>query len=283
MRTSPSSSAQEARKVIAQRLREIRLDADNMTARALAKAANWHESKVSKIEHGRTVPSEGDIRQWCRICGAEDQVTELVTASRAADLMYVEWKRLQRTGLRQLQVTKIRMYEHVRHFRVYCSNVIPGLFQTPAYAEALLTSIAEFRAAPNDVSAAVTARLERTRFLHEGNHRFAALIEEWVLRSRIGDAEVMAGQLGHLLAIMTLPSVSLGIIPQRAGRHLWPIEAFNIFDDSLVQVELLTAEINVSQPGEIAQYVAGFNRLSRMAVYGPAARQLIAGVLTELS
>ncbi|MFE3453674.1 helix-turn-helix domain-containing protein [Nonomuraea sp. NPDC059194] len=282
MRTSPSSSAQQARQGISQRLREIRLDA-GLTARAVAKAAGWHESKASKIEHGRTVPSEADIRAWCAACDAEDAVTELIGASRAADLMYVEWKRLQKTGLRQLQVSKIKMYEPVRHFRVYCSNVVPGLFQTPAYAEALLTSIADFREAPNDVAQAVAARVERARFLHEGNHRFAVLVEEWVLRCRIGDAEVMAGQLGHLLAVMSLPSVSLGIIPQGAGRRMWPVETFNIFDDTLVQVELLTAEINVSQPSEIAQYVRGFNRLSELAVYGAPARQLVSAAISDLS
>lgn len=245
--------------------------------------AGWHESKASKIEHGRTVPSESDIRTWCAACGAEDQSTELIAASRAADLMYVEWKRLQRTGLRQLQLQKIKMYEQVRHFRVYCSNVIPGLFQTAAYAESLLSSIAAFREAPNDVAEAVAARVARARLLHEGSHRFAVLVEEWVLRSRIGDAGVMAGQLGHLLAIMSLPSVSLGIIPRDADRRMWPVEAFNIFDDTLVQVELLTAEINVNQPSEIAQYVKGFNHLSELAVYGTAARQLIAAAIAEVS
>lgn len=197
--------------------------------------------------------------------------------------MYVEWKRLQRTGLRQLQLSKLKMYEQVRHFRVYCSNVVPGLFQTAAYAEALLSSIAAFREAPNDVTEAVAARVARARFLHEGDHRFAVLIEEWVLRSRIGDAEAMAGQLGHLLAIMSLPSVSLGVIPQAAERRMWPVEAFNIFDDTLVQVELLTAEINVTQPSEIAQYIKGFNHLSELAVYGTAARQLIAAAIAEVS
>ncbi|MEV5501646.1 helix-turn-helix transcriptional regulator [Nonomuraea fuscirosea] len=282
MHTSPSSSAQQARQGIAQRLREIRLDA-GLTARAVAQVAGWHESKASKIEHGRTVPSESDIRAWCAACGAEGQIPELIAASRAADLMYVEWKRLQKTGLRQLQLSKIKMYEQVRHFRVYCSNVIPGLFQTTAYAEALLSAIAAFREAPNDVTEAVTARVERARFLHEGNHRFAVLVEEWVLRSRVGDAEVMAGQLGHLLAIMSLPSVSLGIIPQSAERRMWPVETFNIFDDTLVQVELLTAEINVSQPSEIAQYVRGFSHMSELAVYGTAARQLIAAAIADVS
>jgi hypothetical protein len=53
--------------------REIRLDA-GLTARALALAAGWHESKCSRVEHVRTAPSEADVRLWCRICGAGDTV-----------------------------------------------------------------------------------------------------------------------------------------------------------------------------------------------------------------
>jgi Domain of unknown function (DUF5753) len=40
----------------------------------------------------------------------------------------------------------------------------------------------------------------------------------------LGDADVMAGQLGHLLEVMALPSVSLGVIPFTAPRDMWPIE-----------------------------------------------------------
>jgi hypothetical protein len=36
-----------------------------------ALAAGWHESKCSRIEHVRAVPSEADIRLWCQVCGAE--------------------------------------------------------------------------------------------------------------------------------------------------------------------------------------------------------------------
>ena len=39
------------------------------------------------------------------------------------------------------------------------------------------------------------------------------VIEESVLRYQLGDAEIMAAQLGHLLSILAVPSVSLGVIP----------------------------------------------------------------------
>ena len=66
-----SSSVQQARQEIADRLREIRLDA-GLTKRAVAAAARWHESKCSRIEHARTPPSDEDIRAWHRELAARD-------------------------------------------------------------------------------------------------------------------------------------------------------------------------------------------------------------------
>ncbi|RBQ20162.1 transcriptional regulator [Spongiactinospora rosea] len=273
--TQSSSSVLAARRLIAQRLRELRLDA-GLSARALAAAAGWHESKSSRIENAKTPPSDDDLRAWCGACGADGEVEELIAASRQADEMYVEWRRVHRAGLRRTQESGIARYEATRHFRVYCSHVVPGLLQTAAYARALLASVAAFRGLPDDSEAAAQARLTRSRVLHEGDHRFAILMEESVLRYRIGDADVMSGQLDHLLTVMALPRVSLGVIPQTESRRLWPVEAFHIFDDRAVKVELLTASVNVTQPREIAQYAKGFDELAAMARYGRHAHDLIA-------
>jgi transcriptional regulator with XRE-family HTH domain len=51
--TSASSSARLARQALADRLREIRVQA-GLTAQALADGAGWHRTKVSKLEHAIT-------------------------------------------------------------------------------------------------------------------------------------------------------------------------------------------------------------------------------------
>ncbi|MFJ2603772.1 helix-turn-helix domain-containing protein [Streptomyces sp. NPDC087425] len=239
--SSPSSKAQEARVAVAVRLREMRLDA-GITGRELAVRCGWGESKSSRIEHARTPPSDADIRAWCAACGAPEQADDLIAANRQADSMYVQWKRLQRTGLRRLQESSVPLYEQTRQFHVYCSNVIPGFFQTPGYATALLASIARFRGTPDDVSDAVKARMHRSHVIREGDHQFAVLVEESVLRYRIGGPEVMAAQLGRLLSVMVLPSISLGVIPFTAPRQAWPLETFTVFDRQRVQVAAYGAE-----------------------------------------
>src|SRR5215813_3587609 len=110
MAVSPSSSVQRARQQVAERLREIRLDA-GLTARALSAAAGWHEAKTSRIESAKQVPSEVDISRWCLVCGADREIPDLIAASRAADSMYVEWRRLNPAGLRRAQESRRPLYE----------------------------------------------------------------------------------------------------------------------------------------------------------------------------
>ncbi len=279
MALSPSSSVQRARQQLAERLRDIRLDA-GLTARALSAAAGWHEAKTSRIESAKQAPSEADIQEWCRVCGSERETPDLIAASRAADSMYVEWRRLNPAGLRRAQESRRPLYERTRFFKAYCSAVVPGFLQTPAYAGALLSAIGDFRGIPDDVEEAVMARMSRNRMLGSGNHRLALLVEESVLRHRLGGADVMTTQLGQLLEATEMPSVSLGVIPFTAGpRPMWPLETFTIFDDERVHMELLSAQVTVTAASEITLYIRAFEKLARLAVYGARARDLITEAL----
>ena len=156
---------------------------------------------------------------------------------------------MERTGLRLAQESVRSLYEQTRQFRTYSPTLVPGIVQTRAYTTAILTAIMRRRSLPDDVADAVAVRMERQRVLYEGNHRFAVLMEESALRTGVGGAEVMVGQLGHLITMSSLPSVSLGIVPARPDRDLaWPVEGFWIFDDEQVAVELVSGHLTITQP-----------------------------------
>jgi transcriptional regulator with XRE-family HTH domain len=279
MAISPSSSVQRAREQLVERLRDIRLDA-HLTARALSAEAGWHEAKTSRIESAKQAPSEDDIRTWCRVCGAERAVPDIIAASRSADSMYIEWRRLQPAGMRHDQENRVPLWERTRVLKSYVGTVVPGFLQTPDYATALLSAIRAFHGTPDDVTDAVAVRMQRRRLVQSGNHRFVALLEEAVLRQVVGDAEVMTGQLGYLLEATTFPAVSLGVIPfAAAGRPVWPLEAFTVFDDARVTVELLSAQVTVTTPSEIVLYLRAFEKLSELAVYGEGARARISAAI----
>jgi transcriptional regulator with XRE-family HTH domain len=100
--TSSSSSVQEARKALGRRLGELRTEA-GLTKRALAARLGWHESKCSRFENGTRPPSERDLREWTAACGVPGAAEDLITTARGIDGMYVEWRKMERTGLKQAQ------------------------------------------------------------------------------------------------------------------------------------------------------------------------------------
>ncbi|RSO07020.1 transcriptional regulator [Streptomyces sp. WAC 06783] len=274
MSASPSPAAHEARHAVALRLREMRY-ASGLTASEVAARCGWHKAKSSRLENARTSPSDSDIRAWCAACGALDQAEDLIAASRTAESMYAEWRRLHRSGIRHHQEAAVPLYDRTRLFRVYCSNVIPGLLQTRAYATALLSAINRFQGTPDDADEAADARLARSHVIREGRHRFLLLVEEVVLRYHLTGPGPMTAQLDFLLEAMALPAVSLGVIPLDARRSMWPLETFMIFDEERAQVETLSAEINITAPSEIRVYLKAFDQLQQMAVYGDKARRLV--------
>jgi transcriptional regulator with XRE-family HTH domain len=281
---TPYSAAQEARAALANRLREIGNRA-GLSGRELASLAEWHESKVSKIEHAKQPPSVADIQAWCLHCGAGERVAEeLMAALHAAEGMWVEWQRMERGGLRRAQESVAPIYERTRRFRFYCSSILPGIVQTEVHTGTMLRAIMRRRHVPDDIEDAVAVRMKRTRYLRGGDRRYSILVEESALRCGIGSADLWAGQLGHLLSVSTYPSVSLGVIPFGVGRDVaWPVESFYMFDDAEVNVELVAGYLSVTEPRGIAMYAQVFSELHALAVFGARARRLISYALDAAS
>lgn len=159
---------------------------------------------------------------------------------------------------------------------------MPGLFHTAEYAAAIFQFWNKFLDIPNDVDDAIAARIERQHVLYTGHRRFAFVLEEQTLRTRVGDTDVMTGQLDRLLAVMSLSRVSLGIIPAAGQRHCLTQGSFWIFDEERVKIESVSAGLDITQPREIVVHAKAFALLQQSAMYGQAARELIQQALTQL-
>jgi transcriptional regulator with XRE-family HTH domain len=219
---------QQARLDLAGRLRGIWTEA-GLSARQLAARCGWHESKISKLQTAKVLPSEADLRDWAAHCGVPEQGDDLVAVWRA-----------------------------------------------------LMGAIIRFKGIPDDTEAAVMARMDKQLVLR-GRRTFAFLLEETAVRAQVADTDVMAGQLGALLHAASQPQISLGIIPSNAAeRPMWPVEGFWIFDEERVLVELVAAEVTVTQPHEIELYERTFTELAKVAAYGAAARTVTAPALEAL-
>jgi transcriptional regulator with XRE-family HTH domain len=275
-----ANEVQQAREVLGYRLRDIRKDA-RMSGRQLAALAGWHFTKISKVEHGNSMPSEADIELWCFYCGAESQLPDLIATARGIEKMYVELRRLLRAGTARYQQVMLAEEIRTHHFRVFEPAVIPGALQTPAYAAVRVAEFADMVGIPADIQDTVAVRMERARLVLSGDRLFHFVLGEEALSGALADRDVMQDQLRHLLEVSQLPRLRFGILPARV-RHYMAFGGFWIFDDREVQMETYSAAVRITQPREIAMYAKVFEHYSQRAVYGQQARDVISRALAGL-
>ena len=271
----------KARQALGLRLRELRKDA-GLTGRALAAAAGWHFTRVSKLENGVQSPSNQDIRLWCALCRAEEQAADIIVQAHAVESMYLEFKRQARAGMKQMMLSPQPLYDRTERFRIYEHHTLPGLFQTAAYTRAMLTFWFGFLEVRNDLEETIAAKMARQAVLYERGKTFSVVLEEATLYTRYGDAEILAGQLDRLLSLMGMANISIGIVPMTVERAVVGQVSFWIFDEQLVFLETPTASIEVTTPQEVTLYGRMYEHLRRPAVYGKEARALVLHALDKL-
>lgn len=244
---------------------------------------------MSMIEKGQRTITARHVDLWCSVCGASELRRKQLLAEQAAVAgMWVPYSQLNRGGLEAAQKSIRQLYEELALARSYQPKVIPGLGQTEAYTRAALTGVlveqqVETRQADEEVEAAVMERMDRQRLLSRPDARWFFLLEEPVLWYRPYARELHREQLLHLMELRRRPNVFLGIIPvdaDRRGGH--PEEAFDITDDHLVTVELVSGYLSVTRPDEVALYAAMWERLWALAATGTAATALIRSALRRL-
>ncbi len=197
---------------------------------------------------------------------------------------HVEWQQLLKDGMRHVQQRILEEEAEVRSFRVFQTMIVPGLVQTPEYARVCLSHSEPLFGPRHDVDETVRIRMRRQEMLHKPDRQVHLVILESALRLRLCERDVMLGQLDRLLAVETLPSVTLGVIGFNARYGAaFPKHGFSLLDDDHVNVETFSTELTITQPREIELYGKIFDSLAGIASYGDAARRIIQRAIDDLS
>ncbi|MET4924033.1 helix-turn-helix transcriptional regulator [Streptomyces sp. PSRA5] len=270
-----STDYQRARGALGARLREVRTAA-GLTGRQLAARCHWPHSKVSKLENGRQTARPEDLDEWARGCDAPEEAEDLRRRLQGLETHVQSRRRQLSTGHGPIQEKSVVEYRETQTIRAYEATVIPGLFQTPDYARALLTHNAEIHQTPRDTEAAVRARMRRQEALYEPRKRHRVIMWEGALHALPCAHETLAAQLDRLAGLIGLSTVSLGIVPLGAPMALTPKHGFWIFDEQLVRVETISTELRLDDPVDVALYGRVWDRLNNAAAYGPDAHRVLA-------
>lgn len=268
---------------VADQLRELRLQA-GLKGQQLADQHGWQQSKVSKIETGKQAPTDDDIRKWVSSCGAESFVAdELIAMIAEIQAGHRDWKRRLRRGPAAVQAGYNQLVSQSKLICHFETVYVPGLLQTPEYAQFILTEgaqIAEADPKAREIAAAVVTRMERQRLLYDGSKRFEFLLSEPVLHWLLCPPAVMRGQLDRLQTVVGLSSIRFGILPLGRQLRTTPQNSFQLYDD-LAIVETFVGEWRHNEQ-DSAVYRRTLDRLWEDALTGDAAREAIVRAARQL-
>jgi transcriptional regulator with XRE-family HTH domain len=281
----PETSTPTQRR-LAQQLRELR-QAAGLTGAQLAARCGWTQSKVSKIENCRTVPQVDDVEAWARQTESPDIMrTDLVDLAGRALTSVTAWRTELRYG-RTSKQEEIRDIEaSVSTIRAYQPLIVPGLLQTAEYVRRVF--MLGRKIGPDDIPAAVRARMQRQEILYEQGKHLEFLIAEPGLRWRVGPLHVLVGQLDRINSLIDLPQLRIGVIPWSHEATVLHYTGFQIFGEPgqdepvLVSAETLTENLRIHAQDKVDLYLAKFDQLREAALFGSEARVLIASISTEL-
>jgi transcriptional regulator with XRE-family HTH domain len=164
--------------------------------------------------------------------------------------------------------------------------LVPGLLQTAEYARALFRA---WQTAGDDdeVENLVTARIDRQRIFHQPKPpSFWAVLDEGVLRRRIGGAKVMQDQLVYLAEMAERPMIKIHVIPAEAGAHAGLLGAFAIAGfagdvPGIVYFETPDEGQTIRNAAPVAKIILTFDTLRSEALPRRASRDLIMKVAEE--
>lgn len=267
-------------------LRRLR-KAAGLSGPALSARLSVSQSHLSRVELGEAVATAELVDHWTRETGASSADREAATdLAEAVAAEFVSWREAVASGLAKLQRDAIEAEAAAATLIAYVPALIPGLMQTAEYATHLVAGKYPDR---DDVAEAVAVRMQRQVILYSRSKALRWVIGEAGLRWRVGPPEVMAAQLDRLAALAAEPRLDLRVLPFERTGPVWHDHGFTILADrtdgepDLVNLELLTGRVNITDPKEVAHYRAAYERLADLAVRGIEALVLIHRVRAELA
>lgn len=271
---------QADRRNLADVLREVRRAA-GLSGERLAARCGISQSKISRIETGRTLPSVSDVdRILSALAVPSDQARSLLDMARAANVDYTSGRAVARLGLDHRQREVIGRIESARFYRQFLPAIPPGFLQIRQYAERVMAPVVP-SAPARDVAKAVRARMEMRSVLDDESRRFMLLITEPAVRWNLAGTDVGAQQIAHLAREAARPNVEIGVIRQATQVPKAPVNMFSIVDERLVTVELFNGVVTFRDPREVMHYVELFEFFYSHALTGDDAVEFLKAVADE--
>ncbi|MGH3887962.1 MAG: helix-turn-helix domain-containing protein [Pseudonocardiaceae bacterium] len=221
-------------------------------------------SKVSKIETGKATLRPAEVRALLDLYNVTDRDAVLRLAQyarRRSTVRVPDWAK-----------TFVGLEADAAEIRTYQTELVPGLLQTEDYAR-VVTQAADPTRDPREVERLVASRIERQQRLRSpGAPLIWAILNEAVIRRRVGDTETIGRQLLHLVEMNNDPNITIQVLPFSAGAHPAMGSSFVHLrlgdppDGEIIYLEDMASSDYLGRPAQIASYLTAFGMLAQKAL-----------------
>ena len=278
---APASPTVRRRRLAAE-LRGIRED-KGKSGDAVAAALKWSPSKISRYERARTGLRPREVERlldYYQITGPR----RALLLGLAEDAAQKGWWEEFADSLSEDYQQFIGLEHEATSMAIWHVDVVTGLLQTEAYARHIISSYSRVEpVAPGMIGRLVRVRMQRQQILNREELQLTVVLDESVLKRRIGDDLVMYEQLQRLASEADRPNLKLQILPLNAQHSVFG-ESFVIFgfgldSDAMLQDVVSTEHLRsgFTLEGERETYLhrIAFDMLSEASLDPVASKALI--------
>jgi len=245
---APGSPTVRRRRLAAE-LRGIRED-KGKSGDAVAAALKWSPSKISRYERARTGLRPREVERlldYYQITGSHRELLLRL----AEDATQKGWWEEFTDSLSEDYQQFIGLEHEAASMSIWHVDVVPGLLQTEDYARHIISSYSRVEPIPPAmIERLVRVRMRRQQVLNHDGLQLSVVLDESVLKRRIGDDTGMYDQLRRLAREAERPNLTLQILPLNA-RHVIFGESFAIFgfgydSEAMMQDVVITEQLRNS-------------------------------------
>jgi transcriptional regulator with XRE-family HTH domain len=270
------------RRRLAAELRGIR-ESKGKSGDTVAAALKWSPSKISRYERARTGLRPREVERLLDYYEITGPRRELLLGL-AQDAAQKGWWEEFTDSLSEDYKQFIGLEHEATSMAIWHVDVVTGLLQTEEYARHIIGSYSRVEpVAPGMIGRLVRVRMRRQQVLDRDGLQVSVVLDESVLKRRIGDEAVMYDQLQRLVKEADRPNLTLQVLPLDAQHSVFG-ESFVIFSfgqdaDAMLQDVVSTEHLRsgFTLEGERDTYLhrIAFQMLVDAALDPVASRKLI--------
>jgi transcriptional regulator with XRE-family HTH domain len=193
---APGSPTVRRRRLAAE-LRGIR-ESKGKSGEVVAAALKWSPSKISRYERARTGLRPREVERlldYYQITGPR----RALLLELAEDASQKGWWEEFGDSLSEDYQQFIGLEHEATSMAIWHVDVVTGLLQTEAYARHIIGSYSRVEpVAPGMIGRLVRVRMQRQQVLDRDGLQLSVVLDESVLKRRVGDESVMYDQLQRL-------------------------------------------------------------------------------------